>query len=50
MKKESLETAQERKVYSTEELFQGKKAIQIMHQGKRYQMQITRNEKLILTK
>ncbi len=37
-------------IYSSEKIFQGKKEMLIEHRGELYQLRITRNGKLILTK
>lgn len=40
----------EKQGYSTEQLFGSASEIEIMHRGETYQLRITRQEKLILTK
>lgn len=41
---------QPRPIYTTAQLFDGANEITIMHRGEVYQLRITRQEKLILTK
>lgn len=38
------------KVILSDELFQGRRAVQITHQGQQYRLLITKNDKLILQK
>jgi len=40
----------ERKVVTTERLLEGAREIGILHDGREYRLQVTRNGKLILTK
>ncbi len=46
----SSKIGQETREYESKELFQGQKAIVIRHEGERYRLFLTRNNRLILQK